>query len=120
MGFTVCWYSRMLYPISKQPPPSPLHSRSYGQQQFGQQGAGGQYGGMMMNGGMGANGGGGHMGQMPGQMNMNPMMMSRMPMGPDQVRIRCSADGSVATGGFAIECSVVQICIDEYRQLNNN
>lgn len=58
---------------------------SYAQQQFGQQGNPGQYGGMMMNGGMPANGGGGHMGQMGGQMGMNPMAMGRMPMGPDQV-----------------------------------
>ncbi|XP_055366200.1 nuclear receptor coactivator 3-like isoform X3 [Betta splendens] len=55
-----------------------------GQQQFGQQGNPGQYGGMMMNGGMAASGGGGHMGQMGGQMGMNPMVMGRMPMGPDQ------------------------------------
>lgn len=40
---------------------------------------------MMMNGGMPASGGGGHMGQMGGQMGMNPMVMGRMPMGPDQV-----------------------------------
>lgn len=39
----------------------------------------------MMNGGMPANGGGGHMGQMGGQMGMNPIAMGRMPMGPDQV-----------------------------------
>lgn len=52
-----------------------------GQQQFGQQGNPGQYGGMMMNGGMPPSGGGGHM----GQMGMNPMVMGRMPMGPDQV-----------------------------------
>lgn len=39
----------------------------------------------MMNGGMPANGGAGHMGQMGGQMGMNPMAMGRMPMGPDQV-----------------------------------
>ncbi|XP_031583770.2 LOW QUALITY PROTEIN: nuclear receptor coactivator 3-like [Oreochromis aureus] len=51
-----------------------------GQQQFGQQGNPGQYGGMMMNGGMPPSGGGGHM----GQMGMNPMVMGRMPMGPDQ------------------------------------
>lgn len=56
-----------------------------GQQQFGQQGNPGQYGGMMMNGGMPASGGGGHMGQMGGQMGMNPMVMGRIPMGPDQV-----------------------------------
>uniref|UniRef100_A0A3Q0QPW1 Nuclear receptor coactivator 3 n=1 Tax=Amphilophus citrinellus TaxID=61819 RepID=A0A3Q0QPW1_AMPCI len=55
------------------------------QQQFGQQGNPGQYGGMMMNGGMPASGGG-HM----GQMGMNPMVMGRMPMGPDQV---CSEGG---------------------------
>ncbi|KAM4563173.1 nuclear receptor coactivator 3-like isoform 1-T4 [Odontesthes bonariensis] len=55
-----------------------------GQQQFGQQGNPGQYGGMMMNGGMPASGGGGHMGQMGGQIGMNPMVMGRMPMGPDQ------------------------------------
>ncbi|XP_068190329.1 nuclear receptor coactivator 3-like [Antennarius striatus] len=55
-----------------------------GQQQFGQQGNPGQYGGMMMSGGMPASGGGGHMGQMGGQMGMNPMVMGRMPMGPDQ------------------------------------
>ncbi|TNN73091.1 Nuclear receptor coactivator 3 [Liparis tanakae] len=55
-----------------------------GQQQFGQQGNPGQYGGMMMNGGMPASGGGGHMGQMGGQMGMNPMVMGRMQMGPDQ------------------------------------
>lgn len=42
-----------------------------------------------MNGGMPASGGGGHMGQMGGQMGMNPMVMGRMPMGPDQV----GADG---------------------------
>nr|XP_057908138.1 nuclear receptor coactivator 3-like isoform X3 [Doryrhamphus excisus] len=54
------------------------------QQQFGQQGNPGQYGGMMMNGGMAAGGGGGgHMGQMGGQIGMNPMVMGRM-MGPDQ------------------------------------
>ncbi|CAB1336217.1 unnamed protein product, partial [Coregonus sp. 'balchen'] len=46
-----------------------------GQQQFAQQGNPGQYGGMMMNGGMPSNGGGGHMGQMGGQMGMNPMVM---------------------------------------------
>uniref|UniRef100_H3D4Y3 Nuclear receptor coactivator n=1 Tax=Tetraodon nigroviridis TaxID=99883 RepID=H3D4Y3_TETNG len=57
---------------------------SYAQQQFGQQGNPGQYGAMMMNGGMPANGAGGHMGQMGGQMGMNPMTMGRMPMGPDQ------------------------------------
>uniref|UniRef100_A0A8C8GLF7 Nuclear receptor coactivator 3 n=1 Tax=Oncorhynchus tshawytscha TaxID=74940 RepID=A0A8C8GLF7_ONCTS len=56
-----------------------------GQQQFAQQGNPGQYGGIMINGGMPANGGGGHMGQMGGQMGMNPMVMGRMPMGPDQV-----------------------------------
>lgn len=39
----------------------------------------------MMNGGMPSSGGGGHMGQMGGQMGMNPMVMGRMPMGPDQV-----------------------------------
>lgn len=39
----------------------------------------------MMNGGMPASGGGGHLGQMGGQMGMNPMVMGRMPMGPDQV-----------------------------------
>jgi len=39
----------------------------------------------MMNGGMPASGGGGHMGQMGGQIGMNPMVMGRMPMGPDQV-----------------------------------
>jgi len=39
----------------------------------------------MMNGGMPASGGGGHMGQMGGQMGMNPMVMGRMQMGPDQV-----------------------------------
>lgn len=61
-----------------------------GQQQFGQQGNPGQYGGMMMNGGMPASGGGGHMSQMGGQMGMNPMVMGRMPMGPDQVGCRRS------------------------------
>lgn len=40
---------------------------------------------MIMNGGMPASGGGGHMGQMGGQMGMNPMVMGRMPMGPEQV-----------------------------------
>ncbi|RVE70769.1 hypothetical protein OJAV_G00067880 [Oryzias javanicus] len=59
-------------------------SASYPQQQFGQQGNPAQYGGMMMNGGMPSSGGGGHMGQMGGQMGMNPMVMGRMPMGPDQ------------------------------------
>lgn len=54
-----------------------------GQQQFGSQGNPGQYGGMMMNGGMSASGGS-HMGQMGGHMGMNPMVMGRMPMGPDQ------------------------------------
>lgn len=43
----------------------------------------------MMNGGMAASGGGGHMGQMGGQMGMNPMVMGRMPMGPDQVGTGC-------------------------------
>lgn len=65
--------------------PSLSFSSSYAQQQFGQQGNPGQYGGMMMNGGMPANGAGGHMGQMGGQMGINPMTMGRMPMGPDQV-----------------------------------
>ncbi|KAM9431383.1 nuclear receptor coactivator 3-like [Salvelinus alpinus] len=51
-----------------------------GQQQFAQQGNPGQYGGIMINGGMPANGGG----QMGGQMGINPMVMGRMPMGPDQ------------------------------------
>lgn len=37
----------------------------------------------MMNGGMPASGA--NMGQMGGQMGMNPMVMGRMPMGPDQV-----------------------------------
>lgn len=41
----------------------------------------------MMNGGMPASGGG-HM----GQMGMNPMVMGRMPMGPDQV---CSEGGRI-------------------------
>uniref|UniRef100_A0A3Q3NGZ6 Nuclear receptor coactivator 3 n=1 Tax=Mastacembelus armatus TaxID=205130 RepID=A0A3Q3NGZ6_9TELE len=63
---------------------------SYPQQQFGQQGNPGQYGGMMMNGGMPAGGGGGHMGQMGTQMGMNPVVMGRMPMGPDQV---CAESG---------------------------
>uniref|UniRef100_A0A3P9NN37 Nuclear receptor coactivator n=1 Tax=Poecilia reticulata TaxID=8081 RepID=A0A3P9NN37_POERE len=54
------------------------------------QGNPGQYGGMMMNGGMPASGGGGHM----GQMGMNPMVMGRMPMGPDQV---CEKSGSLNT-----------------------
>lgn len=62
-----------------------------GQQQFGQQGNPGQYGGMMMNGGMPAGGGGGHMGQMGGQMGMNPMVMGRIPMGPDQVCEVCKS-----------------------------
>lgn len=81
---------------SNRPFPSLSHTSSYpqqqfgqqgapGQQQFGQQGTPGQYGVMMMNGGMPAGGGGGHMGQMGGQMGMNPMVMGRMPMGPDQV-----------------------------------
>ncbi|KAK7881656.1 hypothetical protein WMY93_030065 [Mugilogobius chulae] len=58
---------------------------SYPQQQFAQHGGPGQqqYGGMMMNGGM-PSGGAGHMGQMGGHMGMNPMVMGRMPMGPDQ------------------------------------
>ncbi|XP_077368804.1 nuclear receptor coactivator 3-like isoform X2 [Festucalex cinctus] len=60
-------------PFGQQVPP--------GQQQFGQQGNPGQYGGMVMNGGMATSGG--HMGQMGGQMGMNPMMMGRM-MGQDQ------------------------------------
>ncbi|XP_038127460.1 nuclear receptor coactivator 3-like isoform X2 [Cyprinodon tularosa] len=66
------------YPQQQFGPQAPL-----GQQQFGQQGNPGQYGGMMMNGAMPASGGG-HMGQMGGQMGMNPMVMGRMPMGPDQ------------------------------------
>lgn len=37
----------------------------------------------MMNGGMPASGA--NMGQMGGQMGMNPMVMGRMPIGPDQV-----------------------------------
>lgn len=58
---------------------------SYPQQQFGQHAGPGQqhYGGMMMNGAM-PSGGAGHMGQMGGHMGMNPMVMGRMPMGPDQ------------------------------------
>ncbi|KAF7210164.1 nuclear receptor coactivator 3 isoform X1 [Nothobranchius furzeri] len=67
------------YPQQQFGPQAPM-----GQQQFGQQGNPGQYGGMMINGGMPAGGGGGHMGQMSGQMGMNPMVMGRMPMGPDQ------------------------------------
>ncbi|MEQ2220437.1 hypothetical protein ILYODFUR_005452 [Ilyodon furcidens] len=67
------------YPQQQFGPQAPLS-----QQQFGQQGNPGQYGGMMMNGAMPASGGGGHMGQMGGQMGMNPMVMGRMPMGPDQ------------------------------------
>uniref|UniRef100_W5M8Q6 Nuclear receptor coactivator n=1 Tax=Lepisosteus oculatus TaxID=7918 RepID=W5M8Q6_LEPOC len=59
-------------------------SSSYPQQQFPQQGNPGSYGNMMMNGSLPVNGNGGHMGQMPGQMNMNPMAMGRMPMGPEQ------------------------------------
>lgn len=51
----------------------------------------------MMNGGMPANGGGGHMGQMGGQMGMNPMAMGRMPMGPDQV---CNASTKLFLHGF--------------------
>ncbi|XP_037102076.1 nuclear receptor coactivator 3-like isoform X1 [Syngnathus acus] len=62
-------------PFGQQVPP--------GQQQFGQQGNPAQYGGMMMNGGMASGGGAGHMGQMGGQMGMNPMVMGRM-MGQDQ------------------------------------
>lgn len=51
----------------------------------------------MMNGGMPASGGGGHMGQMGGQMGMNPMVMGRMPMGPDQV---CAKGRRVLKGSF--------------------
>lgn len=59
---------------------------SYPQQQFPQQGNQGQFGPMMMNNSMGGPGpvSGAGAGQM-GQMGMNPMVMGRMPMGPDQV-----------------------------------
>ncbi|XP_067360868.1 nuclear receptor coactivator 3-like isoform X3 [Channa argus] len=70
-------------------------NNSYPQQQFPQQGNQGQFGPMMMNNSMGGPGpvnaaGTGQMGQMPGQMQMqsqmgiNPIVMGRMPMGPDQ------------------------------------
>uniref|UniRef100_A0A8C9TF98 Nuclear receptor coactivator 3 n=1 Tax=Scleropages formosus TaxID=113540 RepID=A0A8C9TF98_SCLFO len=52
---------------------------------YTQQGNPSPYGGMMMNGSMPVSGGNGtHMGQMPGQMGVNPMGMGRMPMGPEQ------------------------------------
>ncbi|XP_041112633.1 nuclear receptor coactivator 3-like isoform X2 [Polyodon spathula] len=53
---------------------------SYPQQQFAQQGNPGSYNSMMMNGTMPLNGSGAHM----TQMNMNPMAMGGMPMGPEQ------------------------------------
>lgn len=74
-----------------------------GQQQFGQQGNPGQYGAMMMNGGMAASGGGGHMGQMGGQMGVNPMVMGRLPMGPDQVCTVGGADESEYSWNSAVE-----------------
>lgn len=54
---------------------------SYPQQQFAQQGNPGSCNSMMMNGAMPLNGSGAHM----AQMNMNPMAMGGMPMGPEQV-----------------------------------
>lgn len=65
-------------------------SSPYPQQQFTQQSNQGQFGSMMMNTSMSGPGpvggtGAGQMGQIQGQMGMNPMGMSRMPMGPDQV-----------------------------------
>lgn len=67
-------------------PPSSLCFSMYPQQQLGQQGNPNSYGGMMMNGSMPVNGGNGaHMGQMQGQMGMNPLAMGRMPMGSEQV-----------------------------------
>uniref|UniRef100_A0A3Q2PU92 Nuclear receptor coactivator 3 n=1 Tax=Fundulus heteroclitus TaxID=8078 RepID=A0A3Q2PU92_FUNHE len=68
-------------------------SNPYPQQQFPQQASQGQFGPMMMNSGMSGPGpvsgsAAGQMAQMPaqmqGQMGMNPMGMSRLPMGPDQ------------------------------------
>ncbi|KAJ8259705.1 hypothetical protein GJAV_G00172470 [Gymnothorax javanicus] len=57
----------------------------YPPQQLAQQGNPSSYGGMMMNGSMPVSAGNGaHMGQMQGQMGMNPMAMGRMPMGPEQ------------------------------------
>ncbi|XP_005992082.1 nuclear receptor coactivator 3 isoform X1 [Latimeria chalumnae] len=50
------------------------------QQQFASQGNPGTYNTMMH-----MNGSGGHMGQIPGQMGMNPVPMPRMPMGPDPI-----------------------------------
>lgn len=66
-------------------------SSPYPQQQFTQQSNQGQFGSMMMNSSMSGPGpvgssGAGQLGQMQGQIGMNPMGMGRMPMGPDQVR----------------------------------
>lgn len=57
----------------------------------------------MMNGGMAASGGGGHMGQMGGQMGVNPMVMGRLPMGPDQVCTVGGADESECSWNSAVE-----------------
>ncbi|MEQ2163907.1 hypothetical protein GOODEAATRI_001097 [Goodea atripinnis] len=62
----------------------------YPQQQFPQPANQGQFGPMMMNATMSGPGlvsgsAAGQMAQMQGQMGMNPMGMSRLPMGPDQV-----------------------------------
>lgn len=56
-----------------------------------------------MNGGMAASGGGGHMGQMGGQMGVNPMVMGRLPMGPDQVCTVGGADESECSWNSAVE-----------------
>ncbi|MGH0183883.1 UNVERIFIED_CONTAM: hypothetical protein FKN15_013206 [Acipenser sinensis] len=63
------------------PQGSMARNSSYPQQQFAQQGNPGSCNSMMMNGAMPLNGSGAHM----AQMNMNPMAMGGMPMGPEQV-----------------------------------
>lgn len=76
----------------------------------------------MMNNSMGGPGpvsgaGAGQMGQVPaqmqGQMGMNPMVMSRMPMGPDQVHKthRASADGksSICLELWTIICIICSV-----------
>ncbi|XP_028667456.1 nuclear receptor coactivator 3 isoform X3 [Erpetoichthys calabaricus] len=57
---------------------------SYPQPQFAQQGGASNYNNMVLNGSMPVNGTGGHMGQMPAQMNMSSISMGGMPMAPEQ------------------------------------
>lgn len=62
----------------------------------------------MMNGGMPASGA--NMGQMGGQMGMNPMVMGRMPMGPDQVGADAVAELSADRGQRASDRLDINKC----------